>query len=73
MIRKRASYPIEFKLKVVQEAKKIGDRKAGRFFDIPSACVQRWRANEQTLQKAYHDKQNLKPQFKIRKRTYDSE
>jgi len=78
VIRKRTSYPIEFKLKVVQEAKKIGDRSAARVFGINQSCVSKWRGTETFLQEA-HDKQiqksleqgHLSTKFKIRKRTFD--
>ena len=49
--RKRASYTAEFKLKVIEKAEEMGNRKAGRLFGISETNVRIWRKNKEILLK----------------------
>lgn len=48
--RKRVSYTSELKLKVVAKAEQVGNREAGRFFDIDESNIRLWRKNKETLE-----------------------
>ena len=63
--RKRACYPIEFKLQVVQDAKLIGDRSAAKKYGIDQSCARKWRNNEVELQQAYDLGNAGGPRFRL--------
>ena len=49
---KRFSYSVQFKRKVAKVAEKIGNRHAGRKFDVNEANIRLWRKEIETLRKA---------------------
>lgn len=48
-MRKRNSYTAQFKLEVVCKAQEIGNRAAGRMFNVDEKCVRRWISMKKTL------------------------
>lgn len=49
--KRHRSYTSSFKLNVVSRAEQIGNRAAGREFEIDERCVRRWRAEKKELEK----------------------
>lgn len=49
--KRHRSYTSTFKLNVVSRAEQIGNRAAGREFEIDERCVRRWRAEKKELEK----------------------
>ena len=47
--RKRISYTNEFKLKVISKAEDVGNREAGRLFNIDESNIRLWRRNKSTI------------------------
>jgi transposase-like protein len=37
------------KLRIVQEAEEIGNRAAGRKYDVPESCIRDWREKKEML------------------------
>ncbi|GFU94504.1 hypothetical protein TNCV_2644901 [Trichonephila clavipes] len=46
MKRKRVSYTVDFKLKALEKAKKVGNREAARFFNVDESNIRLWRKNK---------------------------
>ena len=47
--RKHISYTNEFKLKVISKAEDVGNREAGRLFNIDESNIRLWRRNKSTI------------------------
>lgn len=43
------SFSVREKLKIIREAEEIGNRAAGRKFDVPESCIRDWRKKKDTL------------------------
>lgn len=50
MKKKRNSYTADFKLDVINKAQEVGNREAGRLFDVDEKCVRRWRSCKKELE-----------------------
>ena len=46
---KRIIYTNEFKLKVISKAEDVGNREAGRLFNIDESNIRLWRRNKSTI------------------------
>ena len=44
--RKRTSYTAEFKLKVIEKAEEVGNREAGRLYNIDESNIRLWRKSK---------------------------
>lgn len=47
----RRSFTAEFKLKVVEKAESVGNREAGRYFEVDEKAVRNWRKQKDLLKK----------------------
>jgi transposase-like protein len=45
------SFTVSEKLRIVQEAEEIGNRTAGRKYDIPETCIRDWRGKRDAAEK----------------------
>ncbi|KAG0443781.1 hypothetical protein HPB47_014536 [Ixodes persulcatus] len=56
----RQSFRAEQKLKIISVAEEIGNRAAGRKYDVDESCIREWRAQKQDLQSASHDRRSFR-------------
>lgn len=57
---RRQSFTAEQKLKIIAVAEEIGNRAAGRRYDVDESCVRQWRAAKQHLQSAKRDSRSFR-------------
>jgi hypothetical protein len=50
------------KLRIIQEAEKIGNRTAGQTYDIPESCIRDWREKKETLLKSSGTRRDFRGQ-----------
>ena len=60
----RASYTVGFKLKVIEEAEKTGNRSAGRVFGVNEKLVRDWRKKKDELMKMLKAAKSARPGMK---------
>jgi transposase-like protein len=46
------SFTVNEKLRIVREAEEIGNRAAGRKYDVPESCIRDWRETKEILLKS---------------------
>jgi len=52
-VRTKKAYPIEFKILVIDEAKKTSNRSAARMFNLDESSIRFWRSKEVELRQAF--------------------
>lgn len=57
---RRQSFTAELKLKIISVAEEIGNRAAGRKYDVDEACIREWRRKKTTLQNANRDRRSFR-------------
>lgn len=65
---KNRAYPFEFKLRVIEEAKRTSNRKAARVFGVNEKCIRNWRLQEAELRQTLDIEQELSSNTKRRYR-----
>jgi transposase-like protein len=45
------SFTVSEKLRIVREAEEIGNRTAGRKYDVPESCIREWREKRDAAEK----------------------
>ena len=59
-MQKKRSYDVAFKLKVVEEAEKFGNRAAGRKHSVDECRVREWRQKKSDLEKLPSKKKRMR-------------